>query len=59
MWVGKFETMGTASSPTILPDVQSLRNQNVSTQFAIAQLLSGITYGVTINTDNHMMKNSE
>ena len=51
--------MGTASSPTILPDVQSLRNQNVSTQFATAQLLSGITYGVTINTDNHMMKNSE
>ena len=59
IWVGKFETTGTASNPTILPDVQSLRNQNVSTQFATAQLLGDTTYGVTTNTDSHMMKNSE
>ena len=59
IWVGKFETTGTASSPTILPDVQSLRNQNVSTQFATAQLLGGSTYGITTNADSHMMKNSE
>ena len=59
IWVGKFETTGTASSPTILPDVASLRSQNVSTQFATAQKLGSTTYGVTSKSDSHMMKNSE
>ena len=59
IWVGKFETTGSASSPTILPDTTSLRYQNVSVQFATAQLLGGSTYGITSNTDSHMMKNSE
>ena len=59
IWVGKFETTGTASNPTILPDVQSLRNQNISTQFATAQLLGGTTYGITSKSDSHMMKNDE
>ena len=59
IWVGKFETTGTASSPTILPDVSSLTSQNISAQFTTAQLLGGSTYGITQNTDSHMMKNSE
>ena len=59
IWVGKFETTGTADSPTILPDVVSLRRQNVSTQFATAQKLGGTTYGVFSSSDSHMMKNSE
>ena len=59
IWVGKFETTGTADSPTILPNVSSLRNQKVSVQFATAQLLGGTTYGVSSNSDSHMMKNSE
>ena len=59
IWVGKFETTGSASSPTILPDVSSLRSQKVSVQFTTAQLLGGTTYGITSNTDSHMMKNSE
>jgi len=59
IWVGKFETTGTASNPTILPNVPSLRNQNVSTQFATAQKLGGTTYGVSSSSDSHMMKNSE
>ena len=59
IWVGKFETTGTVSSPTILPNVTSLRNQNVSTQFATAQKLGGTTYGVSSSSDSHMMKNSE
>ena len=59
IWVGKFETTGTADSPTILPDVQSLTDQNVSTQFATAQKLGGTTYGVSSSSDSHMMKNSE
>ena len=61
IWVGKFETTGTADSPTILPNVTSLRDQNVSTQFATARKFrtSTYTYGVTSNIDAHMMKNSE
>ena len=59
IWVGKFETTGTASSPTILPDVQSRRNKKVSVQFTTAQLLGGSTYGITTNADSHMMKNGE
>ena len=59
IWVGKFETTGTASNPTILPNVTSLTSQNVSTQFATAQLLGGTTYGVSSSSDSHMMKNSE
>ena len=58
IWIGKFETTGTAASPTILPDVTSLRSQNVSTQFATAQKLGGTIYGVSLS-DSHMMKNSE
>ena len=59
IWVGKFETTGTASNPTILPNVTSLTYQNVSTQFATAQKLGGTTYGVSSSGDSHMMKNSE
>ena len=59
IWVGKFETTGTASNPTILPNVTSLRNQNVSTQFATSRLFGGTTYGVSSSSDSHMMKNSE
>ena len=59
IWVGKFETTGTASNPTVLPDVSSLISQKVSVQFATAQLLGGTTYGVSSSSDSHMMKNSE
>ena len=59
IWVGKFETTGTDNSPTILPDVTSLRSRKVSDQFAIAQLLGGTIYGVSSSSDSHMMKNSE
>ena len=59
IWVGKFETTGTADNPTILPNVTSLENQNISTQFATAQKLGGTTYGVSSSSDSHMMKNSE
>ena len=72
IWVGKFETTGSGTTPTILPDLTSLRNQNVSTQFQTALKLAGgtlsgsnvtfsgsSTYGLTASTDSHMMKNSE
>ena len=41
IWVGKFETTGSATTPTVLPDTQSLRRQNVSTQFQTALKLAG------------------
>ena len=60
IWVGKFETTGTAGTPTIKPNLQSLRSQNnISTQFATSQKLGTSTYGSTSKVDSHMMKNSE
>ncbi len=61
IWVGKFETTGSAATPTIKPSVNSLKSQNVSTQFATAQKfsISGNTYGISTSADAHMMKNSE
>ena len=59
IWVGKFETTGTSSNPTILPNVTSLRSQKVSAQFVTAQLFGAATYGVSSSSDSHMAKNSE
>jgi len=62
IWVGKFETTGNATTPTVKPNVASLRSQNVSTQFATAQKFSayGNGYGLSYTSTNaHMMKNSE
>ena len=59
IWVGKFETTGTAGTPTIKPNLVSLTNQNISTQFATSQKLGTSTYGSTSKVDAHMMKNSE
>ena len=58
IWVGKFETTGTGDTPTILPNVTSLRTQNISTQFNTSLKLKN--YLSTVGTaDSHMMKNSE
>ena len=74
MWVGKFETSGNETSPTIKPDVLSLRSQDVSEQFLTSLKLAGgimntstgvvtfngnSTYGLTSSTNTHMMKNTE
>ena len=59
IWVGKFETTGSADTPTIKPNVQSLTSQNVSTQFTTSQKIGESTYGSTSKIDAHMMKNSE
>ena len=50
MWVGKFELTGDTTNPTIKPNVESLRKQNVSTLFATTQKLS---------SNSSMLKNSE
>ena len=82
IWVGKFETTGDATTPTVLPNKTSLGNLNVSTHFTTSLKFSngsfngttgavifsdasngysqtGTTYGLGINADSHMMKNSE
>ena len=59
IWVGKFETGGTATAPLIKPDISSLRVQKVSEEFTTAQIFGTSTYGMTSNVDAHMMKNSE
>ena len=62
IWVGKFETTGNATTPTIKPNSAALVSQNVSTQFATSQKFSadGNAYVLNhTNTNAHMMKNSE
>ena len=59
IWVGKFETGGTATVPLIKPNISSLRSQTVSEEFTTAQIFGTSTYGMTSNIDAHMMKNSE
>ena len=72
IWVGKFEATGSADTPTILPNVTSLKNQYVGMQFQTALKFSGgtltdvivtftgsDTYGLSSSTNSHMMKNRE
>jgi len=72
IWVGKFETTGDGTTPTIKPNTSSLISQNVSTQFTTSLKFAGgilsngnVTfdgnnkYGLIQTTDSHMMKNSE
>ena len=73
IWVGKFETTGSATSPTVKPNTASLVNQTISAQFSTSLKFAGgsmnsstgevafgdNTYGLTEITDSHMMKNSE
>ena len=62
IWVGKFETTGTASLPTIKPNTSSLRSMNVSSQFNTSRLITtSLTsaYGTSTSSDSHMMKNLE
>ena len=56
IWVGKFETTGSADNPTIKPGITSLRSQNVSTQFETAKKI-GLNNSLSLETS--MMKNSE
>ena len=71
-WVGKFETTGDTTTPTVLPNETAITNKNLSTQFAVAIKFAGgnqngvsvyysgnSTYGLTANTNAHIMKNSE
>ena len=60
-WIGKFELTGTISNITTKPNLSSIRNQSVSTfETNIMNMKnSGNRYGLSTNTDTHMIKNSE
>ncbi|MBQ8218967.1 MAG: hypothetical protein IJZ79_04370, partial [Bacilli bacterium] len=74
IWVGKFETTGSDTTPTIKPKTTPLVSQAKSVQFDTALKFTGASltnkatitygtgtsqYGLTSNIDSHMMKNSE
>ena len=60
-WIGKFELTGIISSITTKPNLSSIRNQSVSSfETNIMNMKnSGNIYGLSTNTDTHMIKNSE
>lgn len=60
IWVGKFETTGSAATPTIKPNVAALRSQLAHDQFTTAQKFNTTTtYGLSMANDAHMMKSTE
>ena len=60
-WIGKFELTGTISNITTKPDLQSIRNQKISSfETNIMNMKNNNNqYGFSTNTDTHMIKNSE
>ncbi|MCI6002537.1 MAG: hypothetical protein MRZ37_05310 [Tenericutes bacterium] len=62
IWVGKFETTGSTTTPTVKPGISSLRSITVSSMYSTGLLFRSTDYLTTngINqTDAHMMKNIE
>jgi len=72
IWVGKFETTGNATTPTVLPNMSPIKDQNISGQFQTSLKFAGgilsdgailfnddNSYGLSSDINSHMMKNSE
>ena len=62
IWVGKFETTGSTTTPTVKPGVSSLRSITVANMYNTGKLFRSTDY-ITNNginqSDSHMMKNIE
>ena len=62
IWVGKFETTGSATTPTVKPGLSSLRGVTVANMYSTGKLFRSTDY-ITSNginqSDSHMMKNIE
>ena len=60
-WIGKFELTGTIPNITSKPNLNSLRGQNISSFATNIMKMndSGNQYGLSTNTDTHMIKNME
>ena len=62
IWVGKYETTGSKTNPTVKPGITSLSNITIANMYSAGQLFKSTNYLTTngINrTDTHMMKNIE
>ncbi len=62
LWIGKFETTGSLSEPTIRPNLTALTFRTVSVMFTAIQnmKLPNNPYGINASDlDSHMMKNTE
>ena len=62
IWVGKYETTGSKTNPTVKPGITSLSNITIANMYSAGQLFNSTNYLTTngINrTDTHMMKNIE
>jgi len=57
IWVGKFELTGDTTTPTVLPNVTSLRSQSVATFFSTIAKIKSDTYGLA--SGSHMIMNKE
>ena len=62
IWIGKFDTTGSTTTPTVKPGVYSLNAMTVSSMYNASKLFKSVDY-ITSNginqTDAHMMKNIE
>ena len=71
-WIGKFEITGTMEHPTILPNQRPIVNYNLNDYLNISLKFSGgilnantikffgsNEYGLSSNTNSHIIKNSE
>ncbi len=62
IWVGKFETTGSTTTPTVKPGVSSLKNITIANMYNTGKLFRSTDYIASngINqSDSHMMKNIE
>ena len=62
IWVGKFETTGSTTTPTVKPGISSLAGITVSSMYSASQLIRSTDYLTTngvSSADSHMMKNIE
>ena len=62
IWVGKFETTGSKTTPTVKPGISSLAGITVSSMYSTGQLFRSTDYLTTngvSSADSHMMKNIE
>lgn len=60
-WTAKFETTGSSSEPTILPNKSPVNDLSISSLFNVSKLIkSNTTYGLnSTDVDSHMIRNTE
>ncbi|MCI6002274.1 MAG: hypothetical protein MRZ37_03925, partial [Tenericutes bacterium] len=62
IWVGKFATTGSTSTPTVKPGIKWLTSLTIANMYSVGQLFRSATYltsnGINV-ADSHMMKNIE